>query len=263
MLVSLEHRFAFLCNRKCASTSIETMLRAHGDIRIVRPPALRHLNFRIYEARVLPLIEATVGAADLETICVVREPLSWLYSFYRFRSRYALRNPSNPDYARSTADVDFAEFLESAMQPEPPRYARIGSQFDFARTPDGEVGIDRIFLHEHLDEAVDYLAAKVGRSLHLGYQNISPKKNRKSRGATLFDRAVKTLTARLELKAVAERPAAPPELPEKLLRRVREFYYADFALYEQALRAHGDTAPVLARPPGAAPASDGALHADR
>ncbi|HEX7062948.1 MAG TPA: hypothetical protein VF200_13315 [Woeseiaceae bacterium] len=263
MLVSLEHRFAFLCNRKCASTSIETMLRAYGDVRIVRPPGLRHLDFRTYEAHVLPLIEATVGPADLETICVVREPLSWLYSFYRFRSRFALRNPSNPDSARSTADVDFALFLESAMQPEPPGYARIGSQFDFVRTADGEVGIDRIFLHEHLDEAVDYLGAKVGRSLHLGYQNISPKKNRKSRGAALVDRAVKTLTARLELRAVAERPAPPPGLPEKLLTRVREFWYADFALYEQALRAHRDATPGLAGPPGSARAGDGALHADR
>ncbi len=262
MLVSFEHRFAFLCNRKCASTSIETMLRAYGDLRIVRPPALRHLNFRLYESRVLPLIEAGIGKADLETICVVREPLSWLYSFYRFRSRLALRNPSSPDHARSTAGIDFAAFLESAMRPEPPGYARIGSQFDFVRTPDGEIGVDRIFLHEYLDEAVDYLGAKVGRTLHLGYQNVSPKKNRKLRAATLLDRAVKTLTARLELRTVAERPAPPPELAEPLLDRVRECYHADFALYEQVLCARAAAGQGLA-PPGAARAIDGALHADR
>ena len=235
MLISLSHRFVFLCNRKCASVSIESMLRRHSELSFLGPPEFRHTNYRHYRRYIAPYIQEVFGNAKLETVCIVREPLSWLYSFYRFRSRYALRDPGNPDHCNSTAGISFPEFVAAYLQEEPPPYADVGCQFDFVRDERNRVAVDRIFPYDRIDRFVDYIGGKIGHPLRMGHKNLSPKKNRRVRAATLLDRAVKAATGVFNLRRVASVPAAVPPLPDELLEALDEHLQADIALYERAI----------------------------
>ena len=246
MLISLTHRFVFLSNRKCASVSIESMLRRHSELSFLGLPDLRHTDYRRYSRYIEPYIEEVWGRAKLETVCIVREPLSWLYSFYRFRSRYALRDPGNPDHRNSTAGISFPQFVAGYLQEEPPPYADIGCQFDFVRDEQNRVAVDRIFPYEEIDRFVDYIGRKIGQPLRVGHKNMSPKKNRRVHAATLVDRAIKAATGVLNLRRVASVPAAVPPLPDDLLAALDEHLEADFALYERGRwpPASGDSAKL-------------------
>lgn len=234
MLISLSHDFVFLCNRKCASVSVEAMLRKHSDISFLGPPEFRHTNYRRYRQYIAPYVKVAVGAANLETVCLVREPLSWLYSFYRFRSRYELRDPGNPNHDKCTSGISFAQFVTAYMQPDPPPYADVGCQFDFVRDERDRIGVDRIFAYDAMERFLEFMSRKTGRPLKIGHKNMSPKRNRQLRAAALVDRVVKTTTSVFNLKQVAALPAAVPQLPEAMLAALREFMQADLALYEHA-----------------------------
>lgn len=92
MLISAKYNFVFLCTPKCASSSIETMLRRYSDISLVGPPFFRHTNYRIYSKYLKPYLMETGKIKNIETICLIREPLSWLHSWYRFRARHEIRD---------------------------------------------------------------------------------------------------------------------------------------------------------------------------
>ena len=252
MLISLKHDFAFLCNRKCASISIETMLRKHSDIAVLGPPGFRHADYRLYSKYFAPFVGESMGRAAPETICLVREPLSWLYSFYRFRSRFELLDPKNPHHRNSTHGVPFEEFVRSYMQPAPPPYADVGCQFDFVRTDDNEVGVDRVFLYEDMGGFVDFMSARIGRRLTIRYKNASPKKNRTLPIAALGDRVVKTATGLLNIAPSVVSTVPGAELPQALRTELEHFMARDHALYEQARAraeavASGEGAAPLAR----------------
>lgn len=234
MLISLNHDFVFLCNRKCASVSIETMLRKHSDIALLGPPEFRHADYRAYLRYLAPLIEESTGRKRIETVCLVREPLSWLYSFYRFRSRYELRDPRNPNHHKCTHGIPFRQFVRAYMQPVPPAYADVGCQFDFVRDDGEGIGVDRLFRYEDIDRFVRYMSRKIGQDLKIRYKNVSPKKNRALHVAALADRLVKTATGVFDLQRVATRPAEAANLPEDLRRSLDEFMRADHLLYAQA-----------------------------
>lgn len=234
MLISLKHNFVFLCNEKCASVSIEAMLKNHSDILLAGPPAFRHTNYRLYSRYFAPYIEETTGERNVETICLVREPLSWIYSYYRFRSRHQLRDPDHPRHDHSTGGVSFPDFIVSSMRPDPPPYARLGRQFDFVRNDRNEIGVDRLFPFERMDEFVRYMSGKIGRMLNIGYRNVSPATNRKLRLSALADRVVRRARRLLNLAPANDLPPPEAQLPDDLMTAFRDFMKEDYALYERA-----------------------------
>jgi hypothetical protein len=174
MLISKKYNFAFLSMQKCASSSIEAMLRPHSDIILPVNP-FKHTNYRIYSKYIKPYIEEMAGIGDVETICLVREPVSWLNSWYRFRSRPALRKPSHRNHRNSTYHITFEKFVEQYMAPTPPSYANVRTQYDFVRNETGTIGIDTIFCYENIDRFIAYMSRKTGTRLKLGHSNISPR----------------------------------------------------------------------------------------
>ena len=174
MLISKKHNFAFLSMQKCASSSIEAMLRPHSDIILPVNP-FKHTNYRNYSKYIKPYLDAMAGMGDTETICLVREPVSWLDSWYRFRSRPALRDPAHENHRNSTYHLTFEQFVEEYMTPDPQSYANVRSQYDFVKSDTGAIGIDTIFCFERMDRFTAYMSEKTGTTLKLGRANISPK----------------------------------------------------------------------------------------
>ncbi len=172
MLVSLKHGFVFLSTPKCASTSIESALQKHSDI-IVRGP-FKHANFRCYEKLYKPILLHHSRRVHIQTICLVREPISWLSSWFRYRSRDELKSSSHPSNKNSTANYSFDEFVEAYCATERPDYARIGSQYNFVINKNGEIGVDKIFALDNISDLVKLFEKKTKSQITLPELNRSP-----------------------------------------------------------------------------------------
>jgi hypothetical protein len=166
--------FAFLAMPKCASSSIEPKLIWRGMISMPRNPALKHMPAAQFERLVVPLLEvAGYRRRTYETVCLFREPIEWLHSWWRYRSREALAAPGSPGHKNYTGHVTFEEFADAYIAGRA-AFAQIGSQAEFVRGLDADVGVDRIFRYESLDLLVGYLTERLGIELELDRRNASP-----------------------------------------------------------------------------------------
>jgi hypothetical protein len=71
----------------------------------------------------------------MELMAIMREPVDWLSSWYRYRSRPALAGQQ-----QSTSDMDFDTFVEAWLSEAPPVFAQIGRQSRFLSEEDGTLG---------------------------------------------------------------------------------------------------------------------------
>jgi len=234
MLISVKHNFVFLCMPKCASTSSETMLLPHSDIVIVGTPPLRHTNLREYERSIKPFIVEKTGKDTLETVCLIREPVSWLYSWYRFRARAELRNPNHPAHNNSTHGVSFLEFVEAYVSKNKPAFADVGCQYDMLRNEAGENGVEKVFCYNQVNVFVDYMSAKVGKKLILGSENVSPKSIHQNNSIELISSIMRKVMNRLKVEHRVVEKDMSKEIPRPLMTALRENIRQDFEVYERA-----------------------------
>jgi hypothetical protein len=238
MLISIKYNFVFLCNTKCASNSIESMLEPHSDIIFSGLPVLRHTNYRQYSQHIRPYLIENAGVDNIETICLVREPLSWLSSWYRFRSRHDLRNKKHPSHQNSTSGIQFSEFIKAYMLSDPPSYANVGSQYDFVKDSMNAVGVDKIFPYENIGGFVRYMGSKVGKKLKLNNMNVSPKTNYRSNIAQWVTHSSQKAIYKYVFKKKYNLSKVELELSEENFCSLREFISSDFELYESISSVH-------------------------
>ncbi|MEF3047736.1 hypothetical protein [Pseudotabrizicola sp. L79] len=193
MLVFWEQRLAVLATPKTGSTAIETALESLAAVAMQRPPALKHTNVARYHRFIGPYLEATAGA-PFTVVALMREPRDWLGSWYRYRQREDI-----PDQAKSTAGLDFDQFVTAWCQSPRPAFADVGSQARFlAPSPDRKA--DRIFRYENIETFVAFLEDRLDFQVHLPRLNVSP--------------------------------AAPMELSPATEARLKTVAAEDFALYD-------------------------------
>ncbi|WP_145996709.1 gamma-glutamyl kinase [Monaibacterium marinum] len=165
MLVSLKAGIAYLAMPKTGSTAIEAALAPDSDILMSGHPNLKHMRLRRFERYVRPLLPAS----DVETVAVIREPIEWLSSWYRYRSRPQLDGRPN-----STAQISFNEFVEAWLQDDPPAYARVGKPAEFLAPPQDGPEISHLFRYDAFDMFVEFLSDRFDRSLAVPHMNVSP-----------------------------------------------------------------------------------------
>ncbi len=177
MIVSIEHRFIFLSMPKCASSALYRALRDEAQVTAYGRPPLKHTPYDALERFILPYLEERVGLGrdDFRVFCVFREPVEWLGSWYRYRTRRALADPRHPSHAHYTGEVSFDEFARAWMCDVPPPYADVGSQAAFVADGGGGIGPDRLFRYDDLDGMVRDLSDLLGRRLRLKRRKVSPK----------------------------------------------------------------------------------------
>lgn len=171
MQLSIKHKFAFLCIPKCGSTTVERAIRAHCKTSLGGHPSLKHINAHRFQKLIRPLLRVADPRGEIETFCIMREPLDRLKSWFAYRSRLGIRNPS-----RSTGAMDFAEFVEAHMDPERSHAIAIGSQSKFIRLHNGRIGVDHIFRLDQMDTVAGYLSDKLGQPVDLKVANRSADK---------------------------------------------------------------------------------------
>ncbi len=165
---------------KNASTSIDYALKNKAQISLMGLPSIKHLDYQDYEKYIYPLLKPM----KLEVICLMREPIDWLNSWYRYRQRSELRNPNHPAHKNSTYNISFEEFIKDYISVNPTPYTNLKSQYEFMMDKNGKIGIDKVFLYESMQIFEKYMTDKI-KGFKMEKRNVSKVKSEKLLSKTL------------------------------------------------------------------------------
>ncbi len=136
---------------------------------ISEPPMLKHAPVYRYNRFIRPMF-LKVCDTELELMAVMREPISWLGSWYRYRQRPFMQGKPN-----ATFDVSFDEFILAYMKGKKPGFADVGSQLNFMAAQPNGTGITHYFRYENQDRLKDFLEQRLDVTLDLKQENVSPQ----------------------------------------------------------------------------------------
>lgn len=171
MMIFFRERLAFLAVPKTGTSALERALGGKASAIFRDPPGIKHTNARGFERKYRKLFERK-DLPPLETMAVLREPIDWLGSWYRYRQRDALSGHPN-----STKGLSFDKFVEAYLSPVQPDFAKVGSQSRFVTDEDGELLINHLFAFNQLPTAVRFLERRLNQKIDLKPVNQSKKQN--------------------------------------------------------------------------------------
>lgn len=209
MLVFSKQRLVLLAVPKTGSTALEAALGPLATMVVRSPPELKHAPVYRYNRFFRPMIERFADG-EVAVVAVMREPVSWLGSWYRYRHRAALA-----DHPNSTRSVSFDAFVAAYCQGRPPGFANVGAQSKFLEPQRNGTKVTHLFRYEEPDDLRAFLADRLGIRFETARHNASPS---------------------LEL-----------ELSDRTEARLRRKYADDFALW-QGITGGGGYSPLPVRP---------------
>lgn len=162
MLIFWEKRLIFLATPKAGSTAIEAALVSLANVAVQRPAELKHTDLATCRSHIAPWLHAATGD-HFTTVALMREPLGWLQSWFRFRLRDDI---DDPDHAM--AGMGFADFAQAYMDDQ----RGIGTQSDFLT--DGQNRVDRIFRYEQIEDFTHFLEERLDCAISLPRVNVPP-----------------------------------------------------------------------------------------
>jgi len=147
---------------------MEQVLAPHAAIAVLDPPELKHAPVYRYNRFFRPMVEKFI-ADDMEVMAVIREPRSWLGSWYRYRQRSFLDGQP-----QSTSGLSFEAFVKGYLARPRKSFANIGSQAKFLEPrPNGTI-VNHLFRYENLEDAIAFLQSRLGLEISLPQKNVSP-----------------------------------------------------------------------------------------
>ena len=169
MMIFFKERLALLSVPKTGTTAFQAALRNRADLVISDPPELKHAPLYRYNRWIRPMFEK-VCSTELEVAAVMREPISWLGSWYRYRQRPALDGKPN-----STKDVSFDDFLHAYCKGKPPAFANVGSQAKFLEAQPNGCKVSHLFRYEDQQALKQFLERRLETEIRLELKNVSPQ----------------------------------------------------------------------------------------
>lgn len=169
MLIFVKERLVFLSMPKTGTTAWQTALGPRADIVVSDPPELKHAPIYRYDRFFRPIFEK-VCKAKMETLAVVREPIDWLGSWYRYRQRPFLAGKPN-----STLGISFDDFVLAYLKGDKPAFANVGSQAKFLTPRPGAAPATHLFRHDDQAGLADFLENRLGVRPETARENVSPR----------------------------------------------------------------------------------------
>ncbi|QIZ79010.1 sulfotransferase family 2 domain-containing protein [Thalassovita gelatinovora] len=169
MLVFWKEKLVFLSVPKTGTTAYEKALSPLASMTVLDPPELKHAPLYRYNRFFRPMFEKACKT-QMETMAVMREPVSWLGSWYRYRQRPFMEGKPN-----STHEVSFDDFVSAYCQEKPPGFANVGSQAKFLEPRPNGTSIDHLFRYEDQSGLIAFLENRLSIKLDLPRENVSPK----------------------------------------------------------------------------------------
>lgn len=170
MLGFVAPRLVLLSVPKTGSTALEEALTPHAQLILRARPEIKHLTMRQYQRRIAPVLGHVPGRR-FQVIAVVREPVSWLGSWFRYRQRAEFVGQP-----RSTAGISFEGFVQDYLADgaDRPPYAQLGAASGFLSPLPGEPGPDHLFQYEQMDVLVRFMERALKTRITLPVSNVSP-----------------------------------------------------------------------------------------
>lgn len=168
MLVFWKEKLVFLAVPKTGTTAIEGALAPRADAVFRDPPILKHTPIYRYQRWVWPMFEKA-GAKEFETFAIVRNPVEWLSSWYRYRLRDDLAGHKN-----STRGISFDEFIVEYCTDDPAPFANVGSQAKFLGAQNKPTPCNHVFRYEAQPKAIAFLEQRLDTKISLKQLNVSP-----------------------------------------------------------------------------------------
>ncbi len=169
MLVFFKERLVLLSVPKTGTTALQSALKDRADIVVSNPPELKHAPVYRYNRFFRPMFEK-VCKVEMETVAVMREPVSWLGSWFRYRQRPFMKG--NPN---ATHGISFDEFVSAYLKGDRPGYANVGSQARFLEPRPNGTSVNHLFAYENQQSLTDFLKQRLGEMPGLKRENVSPE----------------------------------------------------------------------------------------
>ena len=194
MLIFFDRRLVFLATPKAGSTAVEAALDSLASVAVERPAILKHVDISGFDRHIRPWLKDVTGGDAFTTVALMREPVDWLRSWYRFRLR---DDAEDPDHAMQ--GLSFEDFAQAWLDPHSPDVTHVGRQSDFLTGAAGE-RVDRIFRYEDIDRFTQFLEDRLDCVISLPRVNVPPSVD-VSLTAQTEGRLRAALTADLDLYA--------------------------------------------------------------
>lgn len=178
MLVFSSAKLVFLSVPKTGSTAFEQALSPLASMVVSAPPELKHSPVFRYNRFFRPALEKFIGE-NIDVMAVMREPLDWLGSWYRYRQRDSLRGQRT-----STHGVSFDEFVQSYLKGDRPAYANVGSQAKFLEPQKNGTAVTHLFRYEKLEDVTRFLEDRLSTKIEITQANPSPRMSLEISGNT-------------------------------------------------------------------------------
>ena len=171
MLVFWDEKLVFLAVPKTGTTAIEGALAPRAAMVLRAPPELKHSPVYRYRRFLQPMFAQGAGATDMDTFAMVRHPIDWLGSWYRYRQRDEVQGKPH-----ATHGVTFDDFVVEYTKGKPAPFANVGSQAKFLTLGDKSLGVTHLYRYEAMDSALAFLADRLGiDAITLKHKNVSPQ----------------------------------------------------------------------------------------
>ncbi len=168
MLVFSKAKLVFLSVPKTGTTAWQTALGPHASMVVADPPELKHAPVFRYNRFFRPALEKFLGT-PLDVVAVMREPVDWLGSWYRYRRRPFMKGQRN-----STHEVSFDSFVEAYTRGDKPPFANVGSQAKFLEPQKNGTAVTHLFRYEDQAGLRAFLESRLGVQVDPATENASP-----------------------------------------------------------------------------------------
>lgn len=168
MLVFANANLVLFAVPKTGSTAYHLALRRKADIVLSGRASIKHLTLRKYDRHFAPYLAQAHGLAP-DRVAVIRNPLEYMRSWYRYRQR-----PDGPDGSKRIMDMNFDDFILATLEKRPPAFAKIGSQLAFVSDDEGTIRVNHLFAYERPLIFREFLSQRLGFAVKTGQKNVSP-----------------------------------------------------------------------------------------
>lgn len=168
MLVFWNERLVLLSVPKTGTHAYTQALGPRASMVVTDPPELKHAPVYRYNRFFRPMFEK-MGVDEMDLVAVIREPLSWFGSWYRYRQRPALDGRPTSTKGRS-----FDEFLTACCTDNPPAFANVGNQAKFVEARPNGTAVRHFFRYEDQPGLRAFLTERLGPLPEIPSVNVSP-----------------------------------------------------------------------------------------
>lgn len=169
MIINVHAKLAYLAMTKCGSTAFENAIKHEANISYTGIPRFTHMIAQQYHLHMKPYLKY-VGQDGIETTSVIRYPISWLESWWRYRT-----DPVNTPEGKRTDNISFDHFANDYAD-RSEVFHEIWGQANFLCDDNLNIMVDHVFRYEEYDQLQKFWEERLGYRLKVERYNISQER---------------------------------------------------------------------------------------